>query len=356
MAMVKDCKAAARSLQPKANDHDQPQVEADIFNKNGETRDNDAHDSNNDIQWESTRSFIQNPKRSEHCTRNPYAVVQTARTKGNAVMDTDLDDLTAFDESDLPEIALVDDATSYPAQKVPRHSQQHLDDDRRYLPQHESAMHYTTRINRDSNANVQQGSERRTNTHEHYKVPHRGDLGGHQYRQLVVNIPKEANQLPTTTRSVPLQARSSGEYALPISKAHIGAPSSRPHTGSGPIQTSNFYARLHPQSSARTLPPTHPANRIPPPGQRFSKGKQKEKTRVHAAQSNFPLHVRQKQDEQMSHQLHRFVNQRLPQEGQAGPSQEIFLTREEELRRRHDFAEDAYMHAVYEDEDEDEGN
>jgi len=77
MAMVKDCKAAAQSLQPKANDHDQPQVEADIFNKNGETRDNNAHDSNNDIQWESTRFFIQNPKHSEHCTCNPWVVATT---------------------------------------------------------------------------------------------------------------------------------------------------------------------------------------------------------------------------------------------------------------------------------------
>jgi len=274
------------------------------------------------------------------------------------VMDMDLDGLTAFNESDLPEIALVDDATSYPARNVPRHDQHHLDNNWCYLPRREESAIQYTRANQDLNANIQQGSERRMNTHEHYKVPHRGDLGGHQYRQLVVDIPKKTNQLPTTMQSIPLPARSTGEYALPVSKAHISAPSSRSHTSLGSVQSSNFYARLHSQPSTRILPPTHPANRIPPPGQRFVKGKEKEKARVHAAQSNFPLRVRQEQDEQVCHQpqeynqAHRFVNQRLPQDGQAGPSREVFLTREEELRRRHAFVEDAYVHAVYEEEEE----
>jgi len=363
MAKAKDCKAVAQMSQPKAKSHDQPRVEVDVFDEHGES-DNDSCQSIRDIQRNSKTGgkpkqtySTENSKVCEPPMRNPYRVVQTARTKDTLVMDTDLDGLTAFDESDLPEIALVDDATSYSARKDVHHGQQYHPEDWHYRTHHEeSAVQSATRIHWDQNMNVRQGSERRTETHEHYKVPHRGDLGGNQYRQLVVDIPKKANQVLPMPRTVPPQARPTGEYALPVSKACIVTPSSRTRTGQGPVQSSNSYARLQLQPSTRTLPPTHPANRIPPPGQKFTKGK--ERARVHAAQSNFSSRVRQEQDELVHHQpyehiqTHRFVGQRLSQEGQAGPSREVFLTREEELRRSHGFLEDAYMHAVYENEEE----
>jgi len=345
MARAKDSKAVSRLLPPNAKGHEPPQVEADIFDEHG---DSSGSGSNSDSQQ---------PDINEQPTCNPYKVVQTAKTKVNPVMDAELDGLMVFDESDLPEIALVDDATFYPARKVPRHGQQYNPDNNwHYCAQREEpALRYTTtHVHWDKNTNIRQGSERRTEIHEHYKVPHQGDLGGHQYRQLVVDIPKKVDQVPSMTRTVLPQARSTGDHALPVLKARIGAPAHVP-TGQKPAQSSNLHPRLHPQPLARTLPPTHPANRIPPPGQKFNKGKAK--SRVHAAQSTFPLRVRQEQDEYTQQplecdQTRRFVHQRLPHDGQAGPSREIFLTQEEDLRRRHAFAEDAYMHAVYEDDEE----
>ena len=338
MAKVKDCKAAARLLPPKAESHNQPRVEANIFDEHDEHCGSDHNSS---------------PSMSDQLTSNPYKVVQTTRVNNNLVTNTDLDCLTAFDQSDLLEIALVDDATSYSVWNTLRYGQKHHPDSHHHCSQREElAVQYTTQAYLDQNTNVRQGSKRRTKTHEHYKVPHRGDLGGNQYHQLVVDIPKETKEVPAMMRAVPQQAKSTGEFALPISKAQIGV-ASHTHAGQGPVQLSNFYAQ---QLSSRTLLPTHPANRIPPPGQRFSKGK--ERAHIHAAQSNFPSHVRQEQDEQTHYQpqehndAYRFVYQRLLQDGQAGPSREVFLTRDEEMRARHSFEEDAYMHAVYEDEEE----
>ena len=350
MAKVKDCKAAARALPSKTKAQNQPQVKADLFGEGSEIggSDDDAPIGDNH-QGSKTIGASNHTRPSDPLAGNPYKIIRT-RTENQVVTDADLGGLAAFDESDLPEIALVNDATLYSARNgIHRNQQYYSDDNQRHRPQHEEpAMHHTTRVHWDQSSDVRQGSERRTETHEHYKVPHRGDLGGHQYRRLVVDIPnpQEGNEVPPITRAIPPQRRSTGPQALPISKARIAAPPSRTAT-----RVPKFYEQPPLQPSARQLPPTHPANRIPPLGQKFGKGK--DKMRVHSAQSN--IQSRGYQDEQEFEQpnsSHLFIRQRLPRDGQAGPSREIFLTREEEERRRQSFVMDAYENAVYEDEDE----
>jgi len=350
MAKVKDCKAAARALPSKTKTQNQPQVKADLFGEGSEIggSDDDARISDNH-QSSKTIGASNHTRPSDQLAGNPYKIIRT-RTENHVVTDADLGGLVAFDESDLPEIALVDDATFYSARKgIHRDQQYYPDDNQCHRSQHkEPAMHHTTRVHWDQSSNVRQGSERHTETHEHYKVPHRGDLGSHQYRRLVVDIPnpQEGNEVPPTTCAIPPQRRSTGPQALPISKARIAAPPSRTTA-----RVPKFYEQPPLRSSTRQLPPTHPANRIPPLGQKFGKGK--DKMRVHAAQSN--ILSRGYQDEREYEQpdsSHLYVRQRLPQDGQAGPSREIFLTREEEERRRQSFVMDAYENAVYEDEDE----
>ena len=90
------------------------------------------------------------------------------------------------------------------------------------------------------------------------------------------------------------------------------------------------------------------SNRIPSQGQSLKKGK--EKAQVHSAQSNFTSHISQDQDYDCGSESYHFIHQHRMQDGQPGPSQEVYLTQEDEKQMSQGFYDDAYATAEYEED------
>jgi len=330
LGRVKDSKAAAKTFSSKSKANELPRVEDDIFG-NGE--------ENNDSDDDNARSLVSLPIPQ----RVPYRIVEHHGPSRPQVLHGELDSLIAFASDDLPEIAL--DNEAQPTRLQGTYRQQHHQDQQEedeHLRFRQPEHQHRDQKHQEAHAAYYEESSQR------YRVAHRGEMGGHQYRELVINTAntrKDGSQPPVKAMGLSEQKTLAGPV-LPITKARIPSlPSSRLQVNRVPVSSSNFYHTVTRAPSNRAPPPTHPANRIPPPGQRFAKGK--EKAGVHSAESNFSSHIRQDQ----SDESHRFVRQRLVRDGQAGPSREVYLTREEEEQRSRGFAADAYTTAIYEDDE-----
>jgi len=329
LGRVKDSKAAAKTFSSKSKANELPRVEDDIFS-NGEES-NDSDDDN-------AQSLVSRPNPQ----RVPYRIVERHGPSRPQALHGELDSLIAFASDDLPEIALDDEAQHTRLQGTYRqqhHQDQQEEDERLRFQQPEHQQHRDRKHQETHAAYYEESSQR-------YRVPHRGEMGGHQYRELVIktaNTRKDGSQPPAKVMGLSEQKTLAGPV-LPITKARIPSlPSSRLQVNR--VQSSNFYHTVTRAPLTRAPPPTHPANRIPPPGQRFAKGK--EKAGVHLAESNFSSHIRQDQLDESR----RFVCQRLVCDGQAGPSREVYLTQEEEEQRSRGFAADAYTTAIYENDE-----
>ena len=365
LGRVKDSKASARSVPPKLESQDPPrQARDDVFNgDNIETSDNDNQHLS--LRRPTSRSLSKEPM-PQATDRMPYRIVDCDLAQSRQSSRNELDSLIPFGSDDLPEIALEND----PQLSYSQHDYQQL--------VHEQ----------DHDSNWRQG--KRT-----YQVPHRGEMGGRQYRELVVDAPmddrrswvnKQPEQkpsrrlLPSATTQIPMMAPPISKarvpslaptisktrvlsLAPPISKARVPSmpslpnskaciPSTLPSHAStrAPIPPTTFYGALAGPPSSRIPPLNHPSNHIPPQGQSFKKGK--EKARVHSAQSNFTSHISQDQDYDRGSESYRFIRQRRMQDGQAGPSREVYLTQEDEKQMSQGFYDDAYATAEYEEDNE----
>lgn len=347
LARVKDSKAGAKAVLPKSESQEPPQAKDDLFDKeNTDTSDN----TNTAIPFRRPAS----QSRSNESV--PYRIVERDCPQSQQARN-DLDSLISFGSDDLPEIALENDG--HPAYS--RHNYQQLSqvideaDDDGYLQHQQDQQRHDTR--------------RTYYGEQSLRVPHRGEMGGHQYRRLVVDVPKNgyygqteeklsSDRSPAFTKvqipTMPPTARRIPTMLPPTSKARI--PSMPSHTS---IRTSipptMFYGALGGAQPTRVPPSNTPSSRIPsskqssscipPQGQSIDKGKAK--ARVHSAKSNFTSYIRQDPVAVSP----RFVHQRHIQDGQAGPSREVYITREDEVKMRQGFREDAYATADYEDED-----
>jgi len=370
LAYVKDSKAAVKTLPPKSKSQDPPQVKdhEDVFDEDSVG----TSDNNNQplrFHHPTSRSRSKEPM-LQTTERMPYRIVDRHHSQNNQSSRNELDSLIPFGSDDLPEIALENEAQL----TYPRHDYQQL----RHIPGGDSYLQH-------QDASLVHGEQS-------YRVPHRGEMGGQQYRQLVVDTPKDGycssvniNRQPEQKKpsdrllphakaqvpSMPPAARPSAPSLLPpMSKARIPSmppptlarissmpPTSKARILSIPpihastrasIHPSMFYGTLAGAPSARVPPPNHPSTRIPPQGHSFNKGK--EKARVHSAKSNFLSHIRQ--DDNHAPESHRFFRQRQMQDGQAGPSKEVYLTQEDQEDMEQRFYEDAYANVEYEDEED----
>jgi len=199
LACVKDSKASVKSLPPKSESQDPPQAKDDLFDRDGA----DMNDTNTRVlpRHATSRSLSKEPSE-----RMPYCIANHDHSRNRQSSHNELNSLISFDSDDLPEIAL---------------DNEHQLADSRHDYQHHQVIH---KQDHDSY------KQRRGEPSVYYRVPHRGEMGGHRYRELVVDVPKDSYQheQKPIDRLLPSTATQLHSMHPPTSKARI--PSMPPPT------------------------------------------------------------------------------------------------------------------------------